>query len=380
METDSRKVRMKYRVAISSVVAAVFLTSLKLVVGLQTNSLGILSEAAHSALDLGAALMTLMAVRISDKPADESHNYGHSKIESLSAFIEVLLLLATCGYILYEAVERMLGRAVAVDVNVYAFAVMGISILVDISRSRALYRVAREHKNQALEADALHFSSDIFSSLVVILGLVGYRFLNFPLADAVAAMIVSILVIIVSIRLARRAVDVLLDKAPEGFRQKLDAVLNAMPAVERIHDLRLRTAGAKTFVDVKLALQSGLSFLDAHAIAEQVEKKVAELIPDADVIVHADPDTTAHTLDDVKNQLVQLIRRHANLFQGYHHLKIFRHLDRYVISFHLVMSGNSPLEEVHKLCDHLERDIKQKLPGAEVTIHVEPFKPKTGNT
>ena len=196
--------KAKFQVALSSVLAAVFLTGLKLAVGLATGSLGILSEAAHSGLDLGAALMTLFAVRISDRPADESHHYGHGKIEGLSAFLEVLLLLATCGYIVYEAVHRILVRHAKIEVNIYSFAVMAISIGIDISRSTALYRVARREKSQALEADALHFSSDIWGSLVVIVGLIGYKVFGFMLADSIAALAVAVLVIVVSVRLALR--------------------------------------------------------------------------------------------------------------------------------------------------------------------------------
>ncbi len=151
----------KSRVAFTSVLAAIFLTGFKLVVGLATNSLGILSEAGHSRLDLVAALMTLFAVKISAKPADETHHYGHGKVEGFSAFLEVFLLLATCGYIIYEAIERIVGKSAHVEVNIYSFRVMGISIIVDISRSKALYRMAKKYKSQALEADALHLSSEI---------------------------------------------------------------------------------------------------------------------------------------------------------------------------------------------------------------------------
>jgi cation diffusion facilitator family transporter len=158
----------KKYIALTSVIAAVFLTAFKLGIGLWTNSLGILSEAAHSGLDLLAAIITLFAVSFADRPADEDHQYGHGKLENISAFIETLLLIVTCAWIVWEGVSRLLAHTHHIETNVWSFIVMGTSIVIDISRSRALYRVARKHNSQALEADALHFSSDVWSSLTVI--------------------------------------------------------------------------------------------------------------------------------------------------------------------------------------------------------------------
>ncbi len=366
--------RAKYRVAMSSVIAAVFLTGIKLAVGLATNSLGILSEAAHSALDLFAAALTYFAVRISDIPPDEDHQYGHGKIEGLSALIEVVLLLATCAYIVYEAIERITGKAVPVEVNVYSFAVMAISIVIDISRSRALYRAAKRHRSQALEADALHFASDIFSSLVVIAGLAGYAYLDFPLADAMAALVVSALVIIVSLRLGLRTINVLLDRAPDGLHRRIRRAVEDIPGVTGVDNLRSRTAGPTTFVDMRLTLDGDLPFVRAHDISSLVEETVREIIPGADVMVHADPDRGIDQHSRIRTQLAELIKEHRPMFKRYHDLSVIHHGNAYIVSFHLVMSGSSTLEEVHRVCDHLERDIKKKLSGAKVTIHVEPQK------
>lgn len=373
MDTHSRKA--KRRAALSSVIAAVLLTAMKLIVGLATNSLGILSEAAHSALDLGAALMTFFAVNISDKPADDTHHYGHGKIEGISAFLEVLLLLITCGFIIKEACGRILGTVHhPVEVNIYSFAVMGISIIVDLSRSTVLYRVAKKHKSQALEADALHFSSDIFSSAVVIAGLIGYKFLNFPLSDALAAFVVSVLVIVVSIRLALRTIDVLLDRAPDGLHRKIKNELAKISDVKKIDNLRIRTSGSTTFADMRISVDSKLSILDAHEIASKAEKKIMAIVPDADVVVHIDPDGEEDHCKEVRSQLSTLIKDHRDMFEGYHNLSIIHHEKIYIINFHLLMKGDTKLEDVHEICDHLERDIKQQIKGSRVTIHVEPSK------
>ena len=365
----------KRSVAFLSVLAAVFLTGMKLAVGLLTNSLGILSEAAHSGLDLVAALMTLFAVKISDKPADESHHYGHGKVEGFSAFFEVILLMVTCGYIIYEAVERIIGKSAHVEVNIYSFAVMAISIVVDISRSRSLSRVAKKYKSQALEADALHFSSDIWSSAVVIAGLVAYKFFGLVLADSIAALAVAVLVIVVSIRLGIRTINVLLDKAPPGMRQSIEEAVAQLPGAERLDSLRIRTSGEKTFVDMRLTLTRDLSFTEAHRIASLAEKKISQIIPGADVIVHADPAAPLSLKAVPKDKISSILKEHRGLFVGYHDLNIIHHQDNYLVNMHVVMAADSHVEEAHEVCDHLEAEIKQIIPGATVTIHIEPHQP-----
>ena len=232
----------------SSLVAAVGLTAFKIVVGVGTGSLGILAEAAHSGLDLAAAAMTFFAVRFSSRPPDRTHLYGHHKIENLSALVETLLLLATCAWIVREAVHRLLFGRTGIEVTFWSFAVMLVSIVVDVSRSRALARAARRYQSQALEADALHFQTDVWSSAVVILGLLavkaGEAFPHWAIlrnADAVAALGVSALVIWVSIRLGRRTVDELLDSAPAGMEQSIRSAVERVPGAVNIPLGQLRS-------------------------------------------------------------------------------------------------------------------------------------------
>ena len=286
----------KRSAALSSVVAAVFLTGMKIVVGLLTNSLGILAEAAHSALDLVAALVTLFSVRKSDQPPDASHLYGHGKVENLSALVETLLLLATCVWIIYEAIVRLFFRVVEVDASLWAFLVMAVSIFVDASRSRILKRAAVKYNSQALEADALHFSTDIWSSTVVILGLIGVRLaqanpgLTFlHRADAVAAMGVAVIVIYVSVQLGRRCVDGLMDAAPAGLAEGIRRRVESMPGVAECHQIRVRTSGAHVFVDLHATFSGGRSLEDVHRQTEIIEAVVRELEPRADVTVHPEP-------------------------------------------------------------------------------------------
>lgn len=286
----------KHAAALNSVAAAVFLTSLKILVGVWSGSIGILAEAAHSALDFVAALVTYVAVRSASRPADEEHHYGHGKIENLSALVETLLLLATCGWIIHEALGRLLTKSVHVDASLWAFGVLAVSIIVDVTRSRLLRRVAIKHRSQALEADALHFSTDVWSASVVILGLVGVKVaalhpsLGFlAKADAAAALLVAVIVVAVSLKLGARTVQALLDTAPAGMADELKAAVESIEGVHDCHAVRVRHSGPHYFVDLHVLLDGTQSLEAAHRLTEQIEKRVQALLPGADVTVHPEP-------------------------------------------------------------------------------------------
>ena len=283
----------KNRVALISVLAAIFLTVFKIIVGVMTGSLGILSEALHSGLDLIAAVITWFSVRISDTPADKQHPYGHGKVENVSALMETILLLIACVWIIYEAVHRLATGNTHITVNIWAYIVVITSIVVDISRSRALARVAKKYNSQALEADALHFSTDIWSSTVVLLGLICAQF-EFFFADAVAALIVAIIVVLVSFRLGKKAIDVLLDRAPEDTVRQVEAILAEFPEIKRFHSLKIRTAGADTFVKANIHLDPNLCLREVHAICDRIEKTIVSRIPRCETFLHAEPQDNRH--------------------------------------------------------------------------------------
>ena len=291
----------KVMAALSSVIAAVLLTVMKIVVGILTGSLGILAEAAHSGLDLVAAIMTLFAVKISDRPADKEHLYGHGKVENLSALFETLLLFGTCVWIIYEAIQRLFFKAVEVEVNIWAFIVMGISIIVDISRSKVLYRAARKYKSQALEADALHFSTDIWSSAVVILGLIFVKLgtifpklILFEHADAIAAVAVAFIVVFVSIKLGIRTIQSLIDVAPKGIKERITEEVEKIEGVMDCHNVRLRQSGPKLFIDIHIIVDGSKSLQEVHELTDNIEKRIEEKIPDSDITVHPEPDTAGN--------------------------------------------------------------------------------------
>ncbi len=293
--------REKNAAALSSVVAAVGLTTMKIVVGVLTGSLGILAEAAHSGLDLVAALVTLLAVRIAGRPADESHRYGHGKVENLSALFETVLLLVTCVWIIYEAIQRLFYKEVEIEVSFWSFLVMAVSIGVDWTRSRVLYRAARAHRSQALEADALHFSTDIWSSSVVIVGLCsvliaeavpGLAFLK--KADAVAALGVALIVVYVSVEMGMRTIQGLLDAAPKGMVERIKKRVEALPGVTDCHNVRVRYSGPRLFIDAHVLLDGSQSLHEAHLLTDQIEQAIHEILPEADVTVHPEPVNAAN--------------------------------------------------------------------------------------
>jgi cation diffusion facilitator family transporter len=286
----------KTTVALTSLVAAAALTGLKAVVGLLTGSLGIIAEAAHSGLDLVAAGATYFAVRTAARPPDSGHRYGHGKVENLSALFEAALLLVTCAWIVNAAVHRLLSGNAEVEVTVWSFGVMFASIAVDWFRSRALYRVAKETRSQALEADALHFATDLWSSGVVIVGLICVRLAGWlPGApwlrhgDAVAAIAVAGIAITVTVQLGMRAVHVLMDGAPSETEERIVRAAESVPGVVDCHSIRFRYSGPTLFVDAHISMDGRLPLSRAHDIADQVELAVQSELSGADVTVHCEP-------------------------------------------------------------------------------------------
>ena len=281
-------IKEKHSVALNSVFAAIFLTASKIIVGVMTGSLGILSEALHSALDLVAAAITYFSVRVSDKPADDDHHFGHGKIENLSALIETVLLLVTCIWIVYEATHRLTTGNWEIEVTYWSYIVVVSSIIIDVWRSRALMKAAKKFNSQALEADALHFSTDIWSSAVVLLGLICSNF-GIYWADSVAALGVAFIVIGVSYSLGKKAIVVLLDQAPAGMKDEIRELAVSISEVKSISQIRIRNAGADYFVDITAQANYDMSFVQAHELSHKIEHAVQAKISRCDVTVHLEP-------------------------------------------------------------------------------------------
>jgi cation diffusion facilitator family transporter len=366
----------KQTIARNSVLAAIFITGLKLIVGLETNSLGLISEAAHSGLDFLAALMTYFAVRISERPPDREHTYGHGKIENLSAFGETMLLVITCGWIIYEGVERLAFRNAHVESSVWSFVVIVIAIFVDISRSRALKRVAKKYNSQALEADALHFSSDVWSSLVVLSGLV-FVAVGYAWVDAVAAILVAFLVLFVSYRLGRRTIDALMDRVPDGLYEQVLETLHGVPGVEEVRSIRLRPSGAKVFVDTIVAVRRTMPFQQAHAIMDKIEQAVHARHKEIDIVVHAEP---AESSDESIADKIRIIVGRKGISPP-HNLEVHSVNGRHHVAFDIEYAEGKSFVEAHKLTDDIELEIRRDIPSIEhLTIHMEEDEPNLSET
>jgi cation diffusion facilitator family transporter len=373
-EYGSEAMRAEKRsVAGNSVLAAVGITVLKIVVGITTGSLGILSEAAHSGLDLIAATITLFSVRVSDKPADADHQYGHGKVENFSAFIETGLLLLTCVAIVYEAVKRLFFHHVEIEPALSAFLVMFASMAVDFWRSRSLGKIAEKYDSQALQADALHFSTDIWSSGVVALGL-GLVLLGRKLAipwlidaDPVAALFVAGVIMFVSTRLARKTIDALLDTAPMGARGKIMGALATVPGLLEVDRVRIRRAGNRYFADVSVGLARNVTFQKSGQVADEVTRAVHNVLPNTDVVVHSVPrPASAENIFDRVRAVA--LRRNLNV----HDVSV-QDLDGQLhVEQHLELDERLPLKEAHDRVSMLESEIRSEVPEiASILTHIE---------
>jgi cation diffusion facilitator family transporter len=367
--------------ALGSIGSALVLVALKVFLAVTTGSLGVLSEAMHSSLDLIAAILTWLSVRVSDRPADSGHTYGHGKYENFSAFVETGLLLATSVFIIVEAFVRLLFKQSHMQPSLLAMVIMGLAMCIDLVRSRALSRVAREYPSEALEADALHFSTDVWSTLVVILGMgtvwLGQRYgvPGLEIADPIAALVVAAIVIWVGSRLGKRTLDALLDVAPEGLQERVTKEVAGLEGVLSTERVRVRRAGNQHFVDVTISVPRSASFEQVHAISDAVERRVGEIVP-ADVMVHMEPRAAAgeHLFDAIR---AIAARRGLSV----HEISADQLDGHLFIEMHLEVDEALSLWDAHRRASELEEEIRA-LPGvaassdrehAKVNIHIEPL-------
>ena len=359
----------KEKAALGSIAASAGLTAAKAVVGLLSGSLAILSEAAHSLIDLAATVLTYAAVRVSGKPADAEHQYGHGKVESVAALAETALLFILAVGVAFEAAQRLLGgHGYMVEATVAAFAIIAISIVVDFFRARTLSRIAEKTSSQALEADALHFSSDMWSSIAVLVGLGGVA-LGYSWADAAAAVVVAVFICIAGWRLGRRTIDALTDTAPAGVSERVTTIARSVPGVVSIERVRARPAGPVLFVEVAAGVSRTLPLDRVAAIKERLTRAIRDDIPEAEVTITTEP----RALDDETiRERVMLIARNGGL--AVHHVAVQALADRLSVSTDLEVEGTLPLSAAHETASRLEEAIREELgPDVEVETHIEPL-------
>jgi len=358
------------RTALASVVAAICLIAIKLVTGLAAGSLGLVADAAHSGTDLVAALLTLFAVGVATKPADPGHLYGHGKAEHLAALAEAAFLALVSVGIGALAVARLAGW-IELDVEPawWAFAALGVVAAIDLARTVVSYRVAQRHASAALLSNAIHFGSDLVSTIAVLCGLVAAR-AGFPEGDSIAALFVAVLVILAAVRLARRNVDVLMDRAPADA---VDAARNAIarldPPVE-VRRLRLRQAAGRTFADVVIGVSPGAAVGQGHATADRVEDAVQRALPESDVVVHVEPSADEAELRERVRAAAMTVSHVREL----HDVTLIDTPRGIEVSLHLKLPGELDLAGAHALAEEVEQQIRRAAPEVcDVQTHLEPL-------
>jgi cation diffusion facilitator family transporter len=354
------------RTALVSVLAAGGLALLKLVTGLITGSLGLLSEALHSGTDLVAALLTFFAVGVSGRPADRHHLYGHGKAENLAALAEAAILALLSLFVAFVAIRRF-GDPPELELAWWVFAVLGVVIAVDATRMTLSFRAARRYKSPALSSNALHFGSDLAGSTAVLIGLLLARS-GRPGGDAVAALFVAVLVIVAAVRLMRGNVDVLMDRVPDEAEAAARAAITELPGVE-LRRLRMRQSGDRQFADVVIGVPAGAAVGQGHAAADAVEEAVQHALPKSDVVVHVEPGDEQEVRDRAHAAALGVpgVREVHNVTV----LQVGRELE---ISLHLKLPGGLPLDEAHEIAESVERSIRGAVPEAtHVQTHIEPL-------
>src|SRR6266850_8531554 len=370
-QNETREKRMA---ALLSVGSAALLVSLKTFLVYRTGSLGVLSEALHSGLDLIAAVITFLSIRVSDRPADATHPYGHGKFENFSAFVETGLLVLTALYVIYEAFHRLFFHSVHIQPSWTAFVILGIALLIDMTRARKLNLVARRYASEALEADALHFSTDVWSTVVVIAGIglvwAGETW-NIPwliYADAIAGLVVAAVILWVGSRLGMRTLDALLDAAPVGLQEEIARAVGRMEGVQAVHRVRVRRAGNRYFVDATVSVPRTASLEQVHAWSDAIEKRVGEIVP-SDVVVHAEPHAPK---GEPFFDSIRAVAQKKGL--AIHDLSVHQQGEMLFVELHLEVNERLSLRNAHAQATALEEAILA-LPEhpTEVNIHIEPM-------
>src|ERR1019366_152309 len=363
----------KRQVALHSMLAAAAMTLLKLAAGIFSGSLGVLSDAAHSGLDLVAAALTFFSVRVSDKPADEDHTYGHGKIENISSFAEVGLMAVSCVWIIWEALQRILHNTMELHHSIWPVLVLLTSICVDYWRSRQLRAVAERTGSPALATDAFHFASDIWATLAVLAGL-GASWMGAYLhvqwlryADPVAAVVVSLVILRITMRLTRETVEVLMDQIPAETRRRIIREAEQVPGVLAVEQARVRRAGAAYFADLTLALPRSYTFEHTGELVRAATDAVHRALPEADVVIHTVPrQARAESIFD----RVRAVAARNNV--AVHEVSVQSHHGRLRVEQHLELDETLPLLKAHEFVCLLEAEILREVPEIDgVLTHIE---------
>jgi len=365
------------RTALVSVAAACVLIALKLATGLATDSLGLLSEAVHSGTDLVAALLTLFAVGVAVRPADRAHPYGHGKAEHLAALAEAAILVLVSLFLAYRALGHLVGSSESrVDPTWWALLVVGLVMVIDVSRMAVSLRAAQRFQSPAMQANALHFGSDLAGSTAVLAGLLIAR-AGYPEGDSVAALFVALLVLLAAGRLMKRNVDVLMDRVPPEAEEAARRAIEGLEPAVQLRRLRMRQAAGRHFADVVIGVPPGAAVGQGHAAADAVEAVVQQALPESDVVVHVEPQDETALRERVHAAALTVPR-----VREVHNLRVVRVGGRIEVALHLKLPGELSLDDAHGLASSVEQAISSSVPEvSSVQTHLEPLRePGAGRT
>ncbi|SIO66290.1 cation diffusion facilitator family transporter [Bradyrhizobium erythrophlei] len=365
--THAHASNTKTNVAAISIFASAGMAAAKFVVGIAIGSLALISEALHSSVDVVATVITWLVVRVSDRPADDEHHYGHGKFESLSALGVIALLYVLAGGILVESWSRLTGGTPPPTLSAIPFVVLLIDIAVNFWRARALHRAARDTKSQALAADALHFASDVLGSTAVIIGL-ALSGLGYAWGDAAAAIAVAVMIALLGLRLARTTVETLLDRAPEGAAEKATAAIRSVPGVVGVERLRVRMVGPTHFIDAIAKVPRTYPIDRVEQIKRTAQEAVGKALGDADLTFTAVP--VARDNESVRERIM-VIARNSGL--AIHHVTVHNLGDKLIVGIDLEVDGEMALTAAHDIAHALERSIREDFGDVEVDTHIEPL-------
>jgi cation diffusion facilitator family transporter len=363
--------QLKERAALASIAVSSLMTAGKLIAGLLSGSLAVLSEAGHNFADVGATILTYFAIKIAHKPADEEHHYGHAKVEAVAALIETGFLFALSAFVLVEAIRRLNSHEVEIHAGLLVFGVLIASIVADFFRWRSLRKIAKETKSEALAADALHFSSDIVASLLAIAGVGAARF-GFTQGDALAALGVAGFVAVAGYRVGRRTIDALVDAAPKGLARKVWAIAASVPGVIKVESVRLRPVGPQVIGDLEIAVARTVPLEKVAAIKANVTAEIEAQHPEISVTIATQP-IAIDSETILERVLLIAAKRHVPV----HHVTVQEIDGRASISFDVELDGRMPLGNAHEIASGLENEISAELGSdIEVDSHIEPLEPR----
>jgi cation diffusion facilitator family transporter len=366
--TKARVDRGQSRTALVSIAAATLLVVLKLGTGLVTGSLGLISAGIESSGDVVAAVLTFFAIRLGSRPADQDHPYGHRRAENLAALGEAGILLGGGAIVVFEAIRQLLHGSESLEAKWFVFLVIGIALVVDLSRITVSLRTAKKYNSAALRGNAFHFAGDMAGSLAVLGGLIAVR-AGFQQGDAVAALVVATIIFGAAGRLIYENARVLMDTAPADAQGSAEAAIHALGDNVDLRRLRLRESGGRYFADVVVGVPPGQAIVEGHSQADAIEEAVRNALPETDVVVHLEPRREGLDLRDqaLAVALAEPLVREA------HDIAIYEIGDRRGVSLHLKMPADLALADAHDVAERVEAELERHPHVEAVQTHLEPL-------